>query len=438
MHNHKYHDHDHNPELTTWQRDSRKPLPEQKHVERQLWLYVAAAAQEDPGSVERYGLCRTSAKHIAQSDHRKLALLCNSAICSFRLTVNLEELSNAVMSIERRYEVAPLSVIQAEMKSSADPAVEVAINYLSAIKRSAETDGHDLAQIKFGMSGLGVSIISRASLVALRLVAATVSWGISLRYPSDLVVDILTNENSTHCKLSAIQQMIADTDVLPLQPEHVQREKKKHFERFMRGISSSANDAPDESSEICNKGKKLMFYDPLYKKAAQLMRVGFVLEVLKIEIGRNIGDKVFSRIGREQKAAGVVMNRPTSIIPSGRFMVGYPLLIQSSILMLIYTKLAGEKSKLSVDINCLIGALTLVELIKHDANIENWPAVSPTQAYGLAREMRGGSETGEEAYIDSCVSCDIPYFTSIHQGGSSSNPCPFCIVNEKNNKIGIA
>lgn len=404
------------------------------HLDLAFWLQVRTYAETSKKPA--FGLCRDALKHLARADNAKVSLLANTAMLSWKLGADPAELAETILSAERIVEQDPAAAALHTLSNST-PTSALVYEFLTLARKISLRCDDSIAQLALGVPQTLLSQIRHAPRLALQLTSLHVAWNISLRFPSRVLVELLQREHSEHYKLCAVQAAIADTSINAGHPDRTEQ-RKAEIRTQLRQLTAPEvacnDDSTTQQRQKPAQQQRLCHTDPLYKLVVDLMRAGFSRDVVRLEAGSEIGDKVLLRIRREQEQAGIELPKTAYRLQTGSALTSYPRLIQASILMLTYQKLAGHGLKSSVDAEALMRALAFFERIKAFAGILNtyrWPPIVPSLAYGLAMEMRGGTDSGELAYLSRCSTCASIFFTSTRQvGAASSKPCAFCRVSD--------
>ncbi len=94
--------------------------------------------------------------------------------------------------------------------------------------------------------------------------------------------------------------------------------------------------------------------------------------------------------------------------------------IQITLLMQVYFKLVGSHSDSApIQLSSLQKAFRLCQRIQSVNKINDWMDIDIGDAWSMARELQD-----KKAYIKYCRSCEVSYFSSIHQHTTIN--CPFC------------
>ncbi len=144
-----------------------------------------------------------------------------------------------------------------------------------------------------------------------------------------------------------------------------------------------------------------------YNKAATALHTGFHHEACRCIFGRlRHQGYALGHQGKLRSSATIVRNRERKI--------------QTSLLMVIYCSLGGQRVYESIQLSELEKAFLQYREMQKAYSMHHWDPLDINDAWSLARELRD-----KEAYIKTCRSCDLPCFTSIHQYASVD--CPFCV-----------
>lgn len=415
----------------------RDTLEALHHLDLTLWLQVRRFARTgSPGPA--LGVSLEALNLLAYADSHRVGLIASSAVLSWKISSEPTELAETLLSAERLVEQQPASAAE-RVLIEATPTSSVVTNFLLLVREVAQSSGDEVAQLVCGVPQTLISQIRTASRLALQLVSIQVGWNVELRYPSRILIELLQRQHLAHHKLAAIQASIASTQVKASGRGQggITDQRRSEIQAKLReltgcarndnGVSVNVGTSPQPQRRICHT-------DPVYQQVVALMRAGFSRDVVRLEVGSDIGDKVLQRIRSEQLRAGHPLPEVSYRLQTGCALTGYTQMIQASVLMLIYQKLAGARLQSSVDADALMRALSLFESIKICTGITNphrWKPIVPSLAYGLAMEMRGGTDSGELAYLSSCPTCESTFFTSIRQAEAVNvEPCAFCRVRD--------
>lgn len=411
------------------------------HLDLALWLQVKRYASSGSPSGQAFGVSRKALNLLALADSQRVAQIASSAVLSWRISADPAELAAILLSAERLVEQQPACAAERALTEST-PTSTIVTNFLMLVREVALSAGDGVAQLVCGVPQTLISQIRTASRLALQLVSIQIGWDVELRYPSKILIELLQRQYMAHHKLAATQAAIAGTPVNSERSNSDKTEQRRAEIKAKLRELTAAGASNDNSSVVsasdtimpARAQRRICHTNPVYQRVVTLMRAGFSKDVVRLEVGGEVGDKVLMRIRSEQLRAGLSLPEVSYRLQTGCALTGYPQLIQASVLMLIYQKLAGARLRSSVDADALMRAVALFENIKVCTGITNphrWRPIVPSLAYGLAMEMRGGTDSGELAYLRRCASCEIEFFTSTKQAEAVTvEPCAFCRVKD--------
>lgn len=420
--------------LTDWQRDARAMDFGIYHLDLRIWSHLRDAGSALADFAGSIGLCPQSANLLISADSDRLLRLASSVMCSFSFEVAPDQLCDALLAAERVSEVDPIMAIKTA-RADGGEVTALTREYWHLVRRTALDRGAECAELVFGLTSQVVGMLCRADALHVDLAVAQLSFNLTLRYPSSILIELLQRTYTTHHTLMSIQAMIASSTVLSQSKRERKEGRRKAMQRWIeQNAKMVCNDPSAESASagISTTTTQLRHFDPRYQLATRMLRIGFVAPIISLETGIT-STKVLTRIREEQLAAGVKFEYKTGKIPTGSKLSSYKLQVQASVLMLMYSRLAGPARRDSVQIESLMTALAMFEQIKVSADMENpykWPNLDPSLAFGLAQEMRGYG-VSQEAFLTKCDGCSSTYLISTNQHGRADLPaCPFCRVKD--------